>query len=115
MLRSWDIYGTLESWLTLGGSSILIERLEKAGFGVKIGGWQFFIIPAVQIVNSRLGNTFFSNLHTVNLKFLPAHVGMYMFERNFIMNSGHKIQAVYKNMEIIILDVLYYPLSSPWP
>ena len=73
----------------------------------------FFIIPAEQIVNSRLGNTFSSNLHTVNLKFLPTDVGMYMFERNFINNSGHKIQAVYKNMEITILDLLYYPLGSP--
>ena len=73
----------------------------------------FFIIPAEQIVNSRLGNTFSSNLHGVNLKFLPTHGGMYIFERNFINNSGRKIQAVYKNMEITILDLLYYPLGSP--
>ena len=47
-----------------------------------------------------------------------------MFERNLITNSVHKIQAVYRNMKIIILDVnlqeqgechvLYHLLGSPW-
>ena len=46
-----------------------------------------------------------------------------MFERNLIKNSVHKIQAIYRDMEIIILDVslqeqgechvLYHPLGSP--
>ena len=48
---------------------------------------------------------------------------MYMFERNSIKNFVHNIQAAYRNMEIIILDVnfreqgewhvLYHPLGSP--
>ena len=91
----------------------MIEWVEKSGFSAEIGVDNFFIIPAVQIVNSRLENTFSSNLHTANLNFLPTHGGMYMFERNFIKNSAYKIQAIYKNMEIIILDFIYYPLGSP--
>ena len=84
MLRSLDIYGTLhhiifekrreveasENWLTFGGSNAFDRKGRKTwDLVLKLGVDCFFIIPAVKLVNSRLGNTFFSNLHTVNLKY----------------------------------------------
>ena len=94
MLRSLDIYGTLhhiifgkrreveasENWLTFGGSNAFDRKGRKTwDLVLKLGVDCFFIIPAVKLVNSRLRNTFFSNLHTVNLKFFShpwwdAHV-----------------------------------------
>ena len=73
MLRSWDIYGTLyhiifgkrgevgtsENWLTLGGSDAFDRKGRKTWDLVeKLGNGSLFIILAVIIVNSRLGNTF---------------------------------------------------------
>ena len=84
MLKNWDIYGTLyhiifgkrrevetsDNWLTFGGSHAFDRKGRKTWDLVyKLGVDSFFIIPAVKIVNSRLGITFFDNLHTVSLKF----------------------------------------------
>ena len=84
MLKSWDIYGTLdhiifgkmrevgasENWLSFRSSDAFDRKGRKTWDLVqKLGVDSFFIISAVKIINSRLGNTFFGNLHTVNLKF----------------------------------------------